>query len=77
MGKVTFENVLYEHVQRALEDNLDFLNPEKHKSAYNMTLALAYIVRHLFKLQRDVDRLHNKLQPMLAEDRYPTYQDED
>jgi hypothetical protein len=75
MGKVTFENVIYGDVQRALEENLDILDPEKHKSAHNMTVALAYIVRHLLKLQRDVDLLHNKLQPMLAEDRYPKYED--
>jgi hypothetical protein len=75
MGKVIFDNVLYEDVQRALEENLDLLDPEKDKSAHNITLALAYIVRHLVKLQRDVDLLHNKLQPMLAEDRYPTYDD--
>jgi hypothetical protein len=75
MGKVIFENVLYEDVQRALEENLDLLDPDKDKSSHNITLALAYIVRHLVKLQRDVDLLHNKLQPMLAEDRYPTYDD--
>ena len=75
MGKVTFENVIYGDVQRALEENLAILDPEQHKSAHNMTVALAYIVRHLLKLQRDVDLLHNKLQPMLAEDRYPKYED--
>jgi hypothetical protein len=36
MGKVIFENVLYEDVQRALEENLDLLDPEKDKSAHNI-----------------------------------------
>jgi hypothetical protein len=57
MGQFSVENAIYGEAKRALEENLSLLNPEKHKAARNMTIALTYIVRQLGKLRTDVDLL--------------------
>jgi hypothetical protein len=51
--------------KRALEENLSLLDLIKHKSARNMTIALAAIVRSQAKMQNDIDLFHSKLQPIL------------
>jgi hypothetical protein len=51
----------------ALQENLDLLDPVKHKSARNMTFALIYICEGIERLSRDVALLHSKLQPILKE----------
>jgi hypothetical protein len=83
VAKFTFENAFYAEAKRALEENLTLLDPERHKTAHNLTVALAYIVRQIGQIQKDVDLLHNKIQPILQElaedsnwrDRHPKYED--
>jgi len=83
VGKFTLENALYGEAKRALEENLNLLDPVQYKTLHNLTIALAYMVRQIGQLQKDVDLLHNKIQPILQElaedsnwrDRLPKYED--
>ncbi|VTZ25762.1 hypothetical protein MPC4_90101 [Methylocella tundrae] len=72
MARATIQTALQEDVKKALEENLNLLDPEKHKTARNMTVALIQllyfqgeILKAQTKIRDDVALLHNKLQPIL------------
>jgi len=84
MPKYAIENAHYSEAKRALEENLSLLDPQKHKTAHNLTVALAYILQTQSKLANDIELLHRKLQPILKyleeenadwRNRYPRYED--
>ena len=67
MGRFTVENVAYSAARKALQENIDLLDPVKYKALYNLNIALAYLLNSQSKLQTDLDLLHNKIQPILVE----------
>jgi hypothetical protein len=81
MTKVQIEDIRFTEARQAIQENLSLLDPVKHKTVYNMTITLGYLLQQQWKLQDDVGLLHNKLQPILVEiaedsnwrDRYPKY----
>lgn len=65
MGQFTAENTSFKKAAEALQENLALLDPEKHKAARNMTVALVHILNSIQTVKADVGMLHNKLQPIL------------
>lgn len=68
----------------AIEENLSLLDPQAHKAARNLTIALGYILQQQARASSDMDLLHKKLQPILKfleednhdwRDRFSRYQD--
>lgn len=50
-----------------LQRNATLLNPKVHAIVWNTNAALLHMCDALQKIQRDVEFLHNKLQPILKE----------
>lgn len=65
MANLISDKVSHSEARKALEENLNLLDPEKHKAARNLTIALAYLFQSQNKLLEEVDLLHRKLQPIL------------
>ena len=55
----------YRDAVAAIEENLRLLDPQKHKTLHNLTIAIAVILKGQSRLWNDMDLLHNKMQPIL------------
>lgn len=53
--------------EAALRDNLGVLDPEAHKAAHNLSVALMGICSELRSIRSDIDLLNAKVGPILRE----------
>lgn len=62
-----FNDVSLFEAQNALQANIAIFKPDTHPILRNQNIALLGICHSLGKLERSLDLLHNKLQPILRE----------
>ena len=60
-------HVSLHQARKALEENRRLLDPEKHIVARNTNEALLHLLQGLERIQDDLSRLHNRLDPILKE----------
>ena len=58
-------NLRYGDGVDAIEENLALLDPLKHKTLHNLTIAIGALLHEHYLLKESVELLHNKLQPIL------------
>ena len=53
--------------KQALQENSRLISADTHKVMWNLNVALLHICDALDRTRRDVELLHNKLQPIIKE----------